>query len=121
VASLSSRREEHVQRRAGAPSGARKHGHEPKIHVQLLVAVEAAGPGIVGDKVELDLLEFAEHDNVLDHTCRRLAAHAREFEAVAVEEIGSVDPAALPTWRQGTLSGERKKWRKKNYASLLRN
>ena len=36
-----------------------EHCHEPKIHVQLLVTMEQRGSGIVGNKVELYLLEPA--------------------------------------------------------------
>ena len=40
---------------------------------------------IVGDEIEFDFLETAEHHHVLDHAGGRLAADAHKFETVAVQ------------------------------------
>src|SRR5262245_63241733 len=66
-------------------SGIVEHAHKPEIHVQLLMAVEQGGPGVVGHKVELELLEAGQHHHVLDYARARLAADADQFEAVAME------------------------------------
>jgi hypothetical protein len=48
--------------------------HEAKIHVQLLVTVEQRQAWMIGDEIDLDLLEATHHHHVLDDTGRRVFA-----------------------------------------------
>ena len=47
--------------------------------------MEQGRPRIVGNEVELHLLEASQHHHVFDHACSLLAADAHEFKAVAME------------------------------------
>src|SRR5215472_12945704 len=73
-----------------------EQGHEPKIHVQLLVAVEERRARVVGNKINLCFLVASEHDHVLEDSCGRLAEDLREFEAVSVE-VNRMDVVARIT------------------------
>lgn len=53
--------------------------------MQLLMTMEQRPPGIVGDEVERDLLEAAQHNNVLHDTRRRFASDHHEFETVTMQ------------------------------------
>jgi hypothetical protein len=62
--------------------------HETEVHVQLLMAVEESKAGIVGNKVNLQLLVASEHDHVLHDAggfrCREIG----QFKAVPMEMDG---------------------------------
>ena len=48
-----------------------EQGHEAEVHVQLLVAVEEREAGIVGDKIDFDLVVTADHHHVFPHAGER--------------------------------------------------
>jgi hypothetical protein len=48
------------------PSRVVEKCHEPKVHVQLLMAVKERHSRIIGDEVEFDLLEATKHHDVQD-------------------------------------------------------
>ena len=59
---------------------------------------------IVGDEVKFHFLKAAEHHDVFDHACRRLAADPHKLEAVAMQMermdvvtgIAKLEPIAAP-------------------------
>ena len=65
-----------------------EQSHEPKIHVQLLMAVEQREPRIVRRKIYFDFLISAQHHDILHHASGRLAGELGEFEAVPVKMDG---------------------------------
>ena len=65
-----------------------QQGHEAKIHVQLLVAVEQSESRIVCRKIHFDILISAHHHDILHHASGQLAGEFGEFETVTVKMDG---------------------------------
>jgi len=65
-----------------------EQGHEAKVHVQLLMAVEQRKSGIIRRKIHFDFLISAHHDDILHHTSGRLAGEFGEFKTVTMEMDG---------------------------------
>ena len=57
------------------------------------MTVKQRRSGIVGQKIEFDLLEPADHHDVLEHAGRRLPSHAGQLERVAMQ-VQRVDVVA---------------------------
>jgi hypothetical protein len=53
--------------------------------VQLLVTAKECQPRIVGDEIEGEFLEAAQHHDILDHTTRRLAADMSQLKTVPMQ------------------------------------
>jgi hypothetical protein len=62
-----------------------EQGHEPKIHVQLLVTVKQRKSGMIRHEVYRDLLVTSEHDHVFHHAGRWNAGNVGQLEAVPVQ------------------------------------
>src|SRR5580704_2694237 len=65
-----------------------EQGHEAKVHMQLLMAVEQSEPGIISCKIQFHFLISAEHCYVFQHAGRGNSGDARELKTVAVEMDG---------------------------------
>ena len=71
----------------GAPRALRvpEERHESEVHVQLLVAVKERQARIVGEEVELELLEPPKHHDILHDAGGRFARDTSQLEAVTVQ------------------------------------
>ena len=58
--------------------------HKPEIHMQLLVAVEKAQTGVVGDEIYFDRLVSSHHHHVLENPGCPLPGDVRQLEQVPV-------------------------------------
>jgi hypothetical protein len=63
-------------------------GHEAKVHMELLMAMEQGEPGIVRRKVHFGFLIPSDHYDVLHHTSGRLAREFGQFKTVTVKMDG---------------------------------
>ena len=61
-----------------------EEAHESEIHVQLLVAMKKAQPGVIGDKIYVHLLIATDHHGVLFDSCGRLAGHLRQLKSMTM-------------------------------------
>src|ERR1700674_498456 len=62
-----------------------EQSHEPKVHVNLLMAVKQGQARIVGDEIDFRFLIASQHYNVFENSRSGLSAQARQFEAVPVQ------------------------------------
>ena len=56
--------------------------------MQLLVAVKERKAGIIRDKVDIDMLVTADHNDILHHARGRLSRNAGDFKTVPVKMDG---------------------------------
>ena len=74
--------------------GVGEQGHEAKVHVELLVAVEEGEAAIVGEEFDFSFLVAAEHDDIFEDAGGGDTGDADEFKTVAMKMDG-MDVVAL--------------------------
>src|SRR6185437_16168766 len=62
-----------------------EQGHEPEIHMQLLVAMEQSHPWIIGHKIHRELLVATQHGHIFHDARGWYSRHAGQLETVTVQ------------------------------------